>query len=256
MIIFNTDLDNTMIYSYKRDIGDDKLCAEVYQGREVSFVTQETARLLKEVNSAVELVPTTTRTMEQYVRIDLGIGTPRYALVCNGGVLVVNGVEDEQWYSRSLAMVSDCQGELARAENILENDVNRSFEVRNIRSLFIFTKSDKPQDSVDMLKSRLDDTLVDIFYNGVKVYVVPKSLSKGVAVARLKERLGASLVVAAGDSEFDVALLNAADIALAPRDFPEPEKLAGNVRFMKEDGIFSEFVLRNVLDIAESEGDL
>ena len=39
MRIFFTDLDNTLIYSYKRDIGDAKRCVEVYQGREISFMT-------------------------------------------------------------------------------------------------------------------------------------------------------------------------------------------------------------------------
>ena len=97
MIIFNTDLDKTLIYSYKHDIGNDKLCAEIYQGRQVSFVTRRTAELLKRVNETVLLVPTTTRTLEQYVRIDLGIGTPHYALVCNGGILLTDGEEDSGW---------------------------------------------------------------------------------------------------------------------------------------------------------------
>ena len=29
MIIFNTDIDNTMIYSYRHDIGKEKICAEI-----------------------------------------------------------------------------------------------------------------------------------------------------------------------------------------------------------------------------------
>ena len=250
MIIFNTDLDNTMIYSYKRDIGDDKLCAEIYQGRQVSFVTSRTAELLKKVNGAVTLVPTTTRTLEQYVRIDLGIGTPKYALVCNGGVLLIDGKEDESWYAESFNRVADCQSELAKAEELLERDENRTFEIRNISRLFVFTKSSKPDQSVKMLQNELDVTKMDVFYNGVKVYAVPKALSKGIAVERLKKKLGGELVIAAGDSEFDVPLLNAADIAIAPKTFPEPEKLRPDTIFMSKDGIFSEFVLQTVLEYA------
>lgn len=76
MIVFHTDLDNTLIYSYKRDIGRDKRCVEIYQGREISFVTQETNRLLHKLSEWKEqvlIVPTTTRTTEQYARIDLGV---------------------------------------------------------------------------------------------------------------------------------------------------------------------------------------
>lgn len=254
MIIFNTDLDNTMIYSYKHDIGEDKICAEIYQGRQVSFVTRRTAELLKQVNEAVTLVPTTTRTLEQYVRIDLGFGTPHYALVCNGGVLLVNGVEDERWYKESFERVEDCQRELAKAEASLEKDENRSFEIRNISRLFLFTKSEKPQLSVERLQNTLDIDKMDVFYNGVKVYAVPKGLTKGIAVNRLREMLGADLVISAGDSEFDVPLLNAADAAIAPAGFPEPEKLTGSPIFMEGSGVFSEFVLEKVLDIAKRKG--
>ena len=131
MVVFFTDLDNTMIYSYKHDIGKDKICAEIYQDREVSFITPKTAELLKEVNNKVILIPTTTRTIEQYERIDLGYGTPKYALVCNGGVLLVNGKEDINWYEDSLELIEDCQEQLKLAEELMTKDENRSFEVRN-----------------------------------------------------------------------------------------------------------------------------
>ena len=251
MIIFNTDLDNTMIFSYKHDIGSDKICAEIYQGREVSYLTRKTARLLKEVNDAVVLVPTTTRTLEQYFRIDLGIGTPKYALACNGGVLLVDGEEDERWYKESLELADDCQCELAKAEDILERDENRALDVRNISSLFVFTKSTQPVLTVEKLRESLDTDKMDVFYNGVKVYAVPKRLGKGIAVDRLRKRLGADMVIAAGDSEFDVPLLNAADKAIAPRDFPEFEKLSGTPIIQDTDEVFSEFVLSKVLEQAK-----
>ena len=250
MIIFNTDLDNTIIYSYKHDIGENKICAEIYQNREISFITDKTAELLKAANAAVTLVPTTTRTQEQYGRIDLGFGVPKYALVCNGGVLLVDGEEDIDWYNESFKAVSDCQEQLSLAEDILEQDENRTFEIRNIRRLFIFTKSDKPLESVDVLKSRLDTDKVDVFNNGVKVYVVPKSLSKGVAVNRLKKRLNADTVVSAGDSEFDVSMLSAADVAIAPKALSELDRLPEHTVLFDGEGIFSEFVLGKVLDIA------
>ncbi|MBQ3692674.1 MAG: HAD hydrolase family protein [Clostridia bacterium] len=254
MIIFNTDLDNTIIYSYKHDIGENKICAEIYQNREISFITDKTAQLLKAVNSAVTLVPTTTRTLEQYNRINLGFGVPEYALVCNGGVLLVNGEEDEEWYSESLKAVSGCREELSLAEKILERDVNRTLEVRNIRRLFIFTKSDKPLESVGTLKGILNTDKVDVFNNGVKVYVVSKGLSKGIAVKRLKEKLGADKIVAAGDSEFDLSMLSAADTAIAPKELSELAELPEHTVMFDGEGIFSEFVLEKVLAAGNAGG--
>lgn len=247
MIIFNTDLDNTIIYSYKHDIGEPKICAEIYQNREISFITQKTAELLKAANSAVTLVPTTTRTLEQYNRINLGFGIPKYALVCNGGVLLVNGEEDEQWYNDSFEAVRDCQEQLNFAEKILEADKNRTFEIRNIRKLFIFTKSSEPLDSVEILKNKLDTSKVDVFNNGVKVYVVPKNLSKGTAVKRLKEKLNAEMTISAGDSEFDISMLNATDISIAPKELSELAELPEHTVLFDGEGIFSEFVLEKVI---------
>lgn len=132
MIIFNSDLDNTIIYSYKHEIGPAKRCVEIYQGREISFITDKTYELLKSVSEKVLMVPTTTRTVEQYDRIDLGIGAFKYVLACNGGVLLVDGAEDVPWYQESLALVTDSKSEIEKALKILEKDENRIFEIRYI----------------------------------------------------------------------------------------------------------------------------
>ena len=50
-IVFHTDLDNTLIYSYKHELGADKRCVEVYHGREISFITAETERLLQQIKA-------------------------------------------------------------------------------------------------------------------------------------------------------------------------------------------------------------
>ncbi|MCR5836242.1 MAG: HAD family hydrolase, partial [Lachnospiraceae bacterium] len=201
---------------YKHDIGENKKCVEVYQGRDISFMTDKSLELLKKVNDKLLLVPTTTRTNEQYGRIDMGLGVPKYALTCNGGVLLVDGVEDEAWYNESRALVQDCDLEIEKAASFLEKDVNVSFEIRVIKQLFLFTKSDKPEDTIDALRGILDLEKVDVFSNGVKVYVVPKTLSKGKAIDRFRKKMNPKKVIAAGDSEFDITMLDAADIALAP----------------------------------------
>ena len=51
MILFHCDLDNTLIYSYKHEIKTKKRCVEIYQGREVSFMTEATCRLLNKVKN-------------------------------------------------------------------------------------------------------------------------------------------------------------------------------------------------------------
>lgn len=246
MIVFTTDLDNTILFSYKHDIGQEKRCVEVYQGREISFITEKTFQLLQEISRMCILVPATTRTVEQYIRIDLGLGVPDYALVCNGGVLLEQGRECEEWYRESCRLVSDCREDLLAAGAMLGSDRNRTFEVRNIRDLFVFTKSSSPLRTMERLASRLDMAKVAVFHNGAKVYVVPRKLNKGRAALRLKERLGAGLLAAAGDSEFDVPMLKEADFAAAPGYLRERAGLPGQIAFMDAEGVFSEFALEHI----------
>lgn len=244
MILFNTDLDNTLIYSYKHDIGEDKVCVEIYNGREISFMTKKSHELLNSIKDKILIVPTTTRTIEQFSRIDLGTGTLKYALVCNGGVLLEDGVENEVWYQESCRLVSDCMEELKKAEVLLENDKNRVFEIRDIKELFLFTKSREPYRSVESLKAELNPELVDVFCNGTKVYVVPKKLSKGMAIRRFRQWVGADMIIAAGDSEFDISMLEEADIAFAAEALIEKFPDRKNFIFEEKDIIFSDTILR------------
>ena len=234
MILFASDLDNTLIYSYRHDIGAAKRCVEIYQGREISFVTERTHALLKEIKKRVLFVPVTTRTVEQYERIDLGVGVPEYALTCNGGVLLVNGREDDAWYEQSLRLVSDGADALSYGERLLEQDKNRCFEVRNIRGLFTL---------IAHLREKLDCEMADVFCNGSKVYIVPKKLKKGAAVLRLKEKLKADRIIAAGDSEFDISMLNCADLAFAPRELSRAKGIYKRVEFVERERVFSEVML-------------
>lgn len=248
MIVFNTDLDNTIIFSYKHDIGNDKRNVEIYEGREISFITQKTYKLLQRVKEEVLLVPTTTRTTEQYERIDLGIGIPQYALTYNGGVLLIDGKENEDWYQESLRLVESSKGELEKSVELLEKEERRTLEVRNLKGLFIYTKCDEPEQVIAELKTKLDTSIVDVFNNGVKVYVVPKTLTKGVAITRFKEYVKADKIIAAGDSEFDVEMFKVADVSIAPKKLSKTHELAKGTIVMPEEKVFSEEVLEYVLD--------
>lgn len=229
MILFHSDLDNTLIYSYRHDIGPEKKCVELYQGKELSFMKPEWIETIRRIRKKILFIPTTTRTLEQYRRIDMGIGVPEFALVCNGGILLRNGKTDDSWYRESLRLISDAGEELDKAVQFLTADPERNFEVRFIERLFVFTKSGKPEESVLRLKERLDGKKVDVFQNGVKVYVVPKGLDKGTGIIRLRKALGAEHSIAAGDSEFDKSMLLAADAGMCPEGlFLEKQKSIWN----------------------------
>ena len=71
-MMFASDLDGTLIYS-KRRFGEETLNVsvrnvEVYNGREISFMTEKAIALLRELSDEMMFVPVTTRTVEQYNR--------------------------------------------------------------------------------------------------------------------------------------------------------------------------------------------
>lgn len=246
MIVFHADLDNTLLYSYKRDIGSAKRCVEIYQSREISFLTEKTYELLQKVKEKTLLVPTTTRIREQYERIDLGLGRLPYALVCNGGVLLKDGKRDEKWYARSRELADECGAELKKAVAILENEPERELEVRFIEEMFVFTKCRNPARAMKALRENLDARRMDVRGNGVKVYAIPKSLDKGKALERFRE-YHRGQAFAAGDSEFDLGMLEAADKSAAPGWLKEQFALPGTVAGMPGESLYSEEVLEYIL---------
>ena len=232
--MFCSDLDNTLIYSCRREMDFPKSCVEVYEGREVSFMSERTRSLLEEARKKAVFVPTTTRSTEQYRRVDFGVGKIGYALVCNGGVLLVDGGRDEEWYKKSLELIFPSMAEIERAFKILSEESSRNFEVRFVEELFLFTKCENPDFAVRNLKDSLDSGLVDVLRNGKKVYVVPKPLNKGDAILRLKSLLNPERTVAAGDSEFDVPMLKNADFAFVPIRQPLAVRQQGRCRCQRD----------------------
>lgn len=248
-MVFYTDLDNTIIYSYRHDIGEKKICVETYQGRESSFITEITYALLQELKAQALIVPISTRTIEQYERIDLRVGSFPYALVCNGGVLLVNGERDESWYRQSLRDIEMSYDELRMAKTFLENEPRRKLDVRFIEKMFVFTKCMEPENVIHSLRAKLNAENVDIFNNGEKIYIVPKNLNKGKALQRFKDYIGDSFAVAAGDSEFDVSMLRMADERLAPYGFRSRFHIEFPVREAGKIDIFSEYALSGCIKI-------
>lgn len=216
-------------------------------------MTRRSLALLRQVKDQAVFIPTTTRTEEQYHRICLGVGNIEYALVCNGGVLLCSGQEDKTWYQESLKQIEGCQEELEKAAYKLTADTNRILEVRNIRNLFLFTKSAEPSRSVERLKKILNLSVVDVFCNGSKVYVLPRQLNKGLALRRLMQRLGGGATIAAGDSIFDIPMLNAADLALAPIDLTEEKDCKKHVIGIEKAGVFSDAMLVKILTYCKKD---
>lgn len=225
MKLFCSDLDNTLIYSWRHSLTGEKLCVEWLKGREISFVTERTLDLLKELQKKMLFIPVTTRRVDQYKRLTLPGISPQYALTCNGGILLNHGEIAEDWYRESLELVEECRGEMEKGQKLLADDPFRGFEVWFIEDLFLFTKSENTEETLRRLREELDLDKLELLTHKDKVYLLPKVLNKGTAVERIKKRLKPECLFAAGDSAFDVPMLEKADLAYLGGGMPFAEEM-------------------------------
>lgn len=220
------DLDRTLIYSAAAlDLtGPDALlprllCVELFEGVPLSYVTEAAARGLESLARAATLVPTTTRTPEQYARVHLLDKAPGYAICANGGHILVDGIADREW----AAAVRDRVAGGAPPEEVHEHLVRtRGDFVTKIRSaagLFCYVVVDRPalpSAWVRELTGWCAERGWRTSLQGRKLYCLPDGLTKSAAAREVMRRVGADRLLAAGDSLLDAELLAAADAAIRP----------------------------------------
>ena len=93
--LFLTDIDNTLIYSYKH-AKDGDVCVENIHDKPQGYMPVYAYENLARVGEAFEVVPITTRSAEQYNRISFPLKI-KHAVVANGGLLLCEGKVDEAW---------------------------------------------------------------------------------------------------------------------------------------------------------------
>ncbi len=219
------DLDQTLIYSRRAfrlppQVAEPPLrVVEVYDGADASFVTAAAAEGLRRLAVEAVVVPVTTRTIEQYRRIELGI-TVRHAVVANGGTLLVDGEPDPGWAASVAARLRSGGAPLdevrALAEGIADPGWVRLLRVAD--GLFVYLVAHERTLIPDL--TDFEATLAALGWTlsvqGRKVYLVPAALTKQAAVQEVARRTGTSAVAAAGDSLLDREMLLAADVAVRP----------------------------------------
>ncbi|MET9494587.1 HAD family hydrolase [Streptomyces sp. NPDC006552] len=257
-----SDLDRTLIYSAGAlglTMPDARaprlLCVEVYEGRPLSYVTEEAAGLLAELARRSVFVPTTTRTREQYGRVRLPGPAPRYAICANGGHLLVDGVSDPEWSAAVAARLdAGCAplGEV-RERMVAAADPAWLLKERVAEDLFAYLVVDRallPPGWVEELAEWAGELGWSVSLQGRKVYAVPKPLTKGAAVEEVARRTGAARTLGAGDSLLDADLLHTVDRGWRPGhgELADAGWSAPGVTALAERGVLAgEAVLRGFL---------
>ncbi len=242
-ILFASDLDNTLLFSYKHKRPGDQ-CMEWLDGREQGFCSPRVLELLPKLCRRALFVPVTTRSVAQYLRIAWPqAAVPQYAVVANGGILLAEGEVDEQWRRETEALAGPWQEELLRLlAGLAELDVPK--RCRLVDDIYLFAGCDNELDAgaIGAYLAAGADKKLTVAVSGRKVYVFPPGIDKGAALERLRRRFAVAKAICAGDSVIDVPMLERADIAIAP------EELGVGVMWndMQEER-FCDYVVRTVL---------
>ena len=249
--VFFTDLDSTLIYSHRHPLPEGSVQVETLHDRPQSFMTRRTWDYFR-VQPWFRVIPVTTRTVEQYRRLEgmaAALGWEE-ALVCNGAVRLAGGREDPVWREESLALAEPDRSALDRA-------LDRAAVIAGAAALvtaepFLFyVKTAEPERVFEHLRREIDPGRLQLFRDARKVYVISGALTKGRALQRAMAGVGGGVSIAAGDSGFDISMLRESDICFCPK--PLAPFVAGPRRFVCGGSLFSDEICSGLERIGREE---
>lgn len=220
MLLF-TDLDNTMIYSHRHVTDKPIVWVEELRGHKQSYMTLDTYSFF-EKQRQLKVVPLTTRTLEQYMRLSASLNLLGWhdVLICNGAIRICDGKEDLSWREESIRVAEKDSPFFAD----LLHDVKQEYPKESIvivEPFLFYIKTDTAEETYEKLKKKADSSHLLIMRDSRKVYCLPKSLNKGTAVERYRKMTDETDIWAAGDSLFDLPMLERADVCLYPESLSD-----------------------------------
>ncbi|CAM3876464.1 HAD family hydrolase [Tsukamurella ocularis] len=227
-----SDLDRTLIYSQAAAgpaFGTaEPVCVEIYRDAPLSYMTPDSHAGLAALAAATPVVPTTTRTPEQYLRVRLPGPPFRFAICSNGGEILVDGVPDPQWRDHVRGLLAALPADLDAIAAQLETRLAPGWgaRLRLVPGLFAYVVSEVriPTETVEEWRAYCAPLGWTISQQGRKLYTIPEPVTKSRAALEVRRRLEAARALApgapwlaAGDGALDADLLAAADAAIRPR---------------------------------------
>jgi hypothetical protein len=224
-----TDLDGTVLFSERamaagqtRPEPADLVAVDVDAGRTFAYMTTRAAGRWTDLARAGVVVPATTRSVPQYLRLRLPGPRPRLAVVCNGARLLVDGESDPVWERtvRQRMAVAAAPFATVWQQATRWHDERGFSAVRAVEEFFVYLTVQQREDWLVAFAQEAADWARSrgwrVSLQGRKLYLLPVTLDKAAAVAHVAERVCADRVVAGGDSLLDAEMLRAADAAIRP----------------------------------------
>ncbi|MDN4604899.1 HAD family hydrolase [Paenibacillus sp. F6_3S_P_1C] len=254
-MIYASDLDQTLIYS-RRSMGvsDDAsgiVPAEWIRGELSAFMSDEALNRLKALPEDIIFMPVTTRTVEQYRRIQIFQQDviPAYAVTSNGGNVLIEGEVDQSWNDYVRSQLQQHSAEAVEVRQMFSDVLNSDWVAGErlcdeLFFAFVIHRDRMPIEQVTEKIQALESLGWEASIQGRKLYLVPSGVNKRAAVEYVRHQIGNVPVIASGDSLLDRSLLDFADYAIAPRHgelYREKQRNPKLVpyRFTEKSGIFA-----------------
>lgn len=254
-MIYASDLDRTLIYSLGA-IGVPEntpglVPAEIIEGKTVSYISQQALNQLLELTTRVIFMPVTTRTIQQYKRINLFQETiiPDYAVTSNGGNILIGGVVDKEWRDSIGRLVARHSASAEEVRSYIKAVVRENWIISenycdDLFYSFIVHRDLLPLDEISNLSDQLYNLGWKVSLQGRKLYAVPVAVNKSDAIIHVRRTVRSEPMVASGDSLLDKSLLESADYAIAPchgEIFAEQQSglVKSRYPFTKQSGVFA-----------------
>lgn len=205
------------------------VCVEHLEGAPLSFMTTAAALRMQSLTEPAAVIPTTTRTIKQFNRIQLPGAPWRYAITSNGGNILVDGVPDMRWRIDIDAQVRAGGATLSEVSAELRSRIDDSwvtkFRIADHLFCYLVVKPKAvPEDFLAEWDAWCRARGWSASQQGRKIYTMPQAVCKSYAVAEVRRRLlesgelaSGAMTLAAGDGALDAEMLRAADCAIRPR---------------------------------------
>lgn len=214
MVVFS-DLDRSIIYS-KRFLGEDKseLEIEIYKNENISYISKKTVELIKQIKAKIEFIPTSTRSIEQFKRIEFSKYDIdfKYAITSNGGNILVNGQIDSEYkdYINQKLKNSIHIDEIMKLLKEYKN-INGIKKIRKADNIFVYIVVDNKifdLKYIELFINKIKDLNWETYINGTKIYFLPKELKKSTAIKYICDKFNYKNTFAIGDSIMDKDMLD------------------------------------------------
>jgi hydroxymethylpyrimidine pyrophosphatase-like HAD family hydrolase len=226
-MIYASDLDRTLIYSLNAlGLPEDSpglVPAEIINGTTTSYISEQALSLLLDLSAKAVFMPVTTRTIQQYQRINLFQETiiPDYAVTSNGGNILIKGVVDEAWRAHVGDLVIRHSASSEEVRRTVRSVVREEWIIseRYCDDLFytyVVHRDLLPMDEITHMSDKLHAMGWRVSLQGRKLYVVPAAVNKSDAIIHVRRTVQSEPMVSSGDSLLDKGLLDSADYAIAP----------------------------------------